>query len=176
MLGPESREPVRCSASDERTIQRWRAEPERDDARRGPLTPPAHALDAQERARLIDVATCQEFCDLPPAQIVARLADRGEYLASESTFYRVLHEQDMAAPRGPTKPRHPRPRPVHAASAPNQVGVWDITYLKTKIAGQFFYLYLFEGDCPVICVNSHLTPHRIPSETGVIRGRASGVY
>ncbi|WP_017728209.1 hypothetical protein [Halalkalibacterium ligniniphilum] len=32
---------------------------------------------------------------LPPTQIVRKLADKGTYIASESTFYRVLREEKM---------------------------------------------------------------------------------
>jgi putative transposase len=77
-----------------------------------------------------------------PKQIVPKLADEGTYLASESTFYRVLHQADQMAPRGRAKPPQPRPVPQHVAAAPNQIWVWDITYLPTLVRGEFFYLYL----------------------------------
>ena len=70
------------------------------------------------------------------------LADRGEYIASESSFYRVLHEEgqmqhrERARPRTSTKPKE------HIARAPNQVWCWDITYLRSSVRGVFFYLYL----------------------------------
>src|SRR5207245_402017 len=64
------------------------------------------------------------------------------YVASEATFYRVLKQEDLSAHRGPQKPRtHHRPEP-HEATAPNRVWSWDITYLRTQVAGLYFYLYL----------------------------------
>jgi transposase InsO family protein len=88
------------------------------------------------------VANSPEFRDKSPRQIVPTLADRGEYVASESTFYRVLHEEgqmqhrERARPRTSTKPKE------HIARAPNQVWCWDITYLRSSVRGAFFYLYL----------------------------------
>lgn len=70
------------------------------------------------------------------------LADKGIYVASESTFYRVLRAERLLAHRGPAKPpTHTRPKEL-IANAPNQVWSWDITYLKTTVLGQFYYLYL----------------------------------
>lgn len=91
--------------------------------------------------------TCNEptFASLPPSQIVPRLADRGVYIASESTFYRVLREADQLHHRGRSKRRQIVKAPTtHVASQPNQVWSWDITYLPTRVRGQFYYLYLAE--------------------------------
>jgi len=37
---------------------------------------------------------------MPPCEIVPALADEGEYIASESTFYRILREEKMQNHRG----------------------------------------------------------------------------
>jgi len=127
----------------EKSVQRWRLKPVLDDQRRGPKTTPANKLSHEERERLIAVATNVEFRDLSPHQIVPRLADRGEYLASESTIYRVLKAEKLLSHRGRSKPREvARPR-AYEATGPRQLFSWDITYLRGPIAGQFFYLYLF---------------------------------
>ena len=69
-----------------------------------------------------------EFAHLSPHQIVPALADQGRYIASESTFYRVLRAADQLARRGrPKAPARVRPQPVEA-TGPNQVWSWDITY------------------------------------------------
>ena len=74
-----------------RTLQRWRQCGELvDDARSTRSYVPANKLSNQEREQIIAVANREEFAHLPPSQIVPQLADRGEYIASESTFYRVL--------------------------------------------------------------------------------------
>jgi transposase InsO family protein len=75
---------------------------------------------------------------------VPRLADQGSYLASESTFYRILREEKQLAHRRSERPAQTRtkPRAIYA-TAPNQLYSWDITYLPSLIRGQFFYLYLF---------------------------------
>lgn len=126
-----------------RTIQRWRARGGGGDRRQGPRTSPANKLSEVERARVLKAANSPEFRDKSPHQIVPLLADRGIYLASESTFYRVLREVNMLRHRNRAKPAEPRPISEHLATAPNQVWSWDITYLRRNIAGTFFYLYLF---------------------------------
>jgi transposase InsO family protein len=74
---------------------------------------------------------------------VPRLADRGEYLASESTFYRLLKAENQLAHRHAERPPKARRKPkAVSATVPNQVYSWDISYLPTAIRGQFFYLYL----------------------------------
>jgi transposase InsO family protein len=122
-----------------RTLERW--DDDSDDGRHGPKSPPANRLSAAERQRIVEVATSPEFRDESPKQIVPSLADRGEYVGSESTFYRVMHAEDMQHRRGPARP--PRHRPSeHVADGPWQVASWDITYLKSHVRGAFFYLYL----------------------------------
>ena len=124
-----------------RTLERW--DDESEDSRRGPRSSPMNKLTAEERRRIVATATSVEFRDQSPKQIVPNLADRGKYLASESTFYRVLRSENMQHRRGAARAPTPRPR-EHVADGPWQVGSWDITYLKSLVRGQFFYLYLVE--------------------------------
>lgn len=125
-----------------RTVRRWRDAGAGDDRRAGPLTTPTHALTPQERARIIEVATSAEFRDVSPKQIVPRLADRGIYIASESSFYRVLHDEALMAHREPSRPRTRHKPSEYVATAPGQVWTWDITHLRGPVRGTFFYLYL----------------------------------
>ena len=128
----------------ERCMQRWRSVDVGDDHRAGPKTRPANALTAAERVKLLEVVNSPEYRDLPPKQIIPRLADEGRYLASESTLYRVLRAEGQNAHRGRAKPRTARSVDAHVATAPNQVWSWDITYLLSSLRGRFFYLYLIE--------------------------------
>jgi putative transposase len=124
-----------------RTVFRWRQSD--DDRRKGRNPAPANKLSDQERMRIIDVANSAPFRDMSPKQIVPKLADQGIYIGSESSFYRVLKEQQMIKHRERSKPAtHHRPN-EHMASGPCQVWSWDITYLRSPVRGMFFYLYLF---------------------------------
>ena len=122
-----------------RTLQRWVHSP--IDGRKGPRRSPANRLTQRERNRVVEVATSPEFRDMSPKQIVPLLADRGTYVASESTFYRVLHDEKLQHRRSRTRPPAKRPH-EHVADGPWQVASWDITYLRSHIRGQFFFLYL----------------------------------
>lgn len=131
---------------DVRTLQRWQAN---DGLVTGDLRPttdrpmPAHALSADERLQVLQVANEARFADVPPARIVPILADEGVYVASESTFSRVLRDAGQAAHRGRAKaPRKTRPPTTHVATAPRQVWCWDMTYLPATVTGRWFYLYL----------------------------------
>ena len=124
-----------------RTIIRWRQKGGGQDQRKGPLTAPANKLSKQERQQILDISNSAPFRDLSPKQIVPKLADQGVYLASESTFYRVLKEHAMLAYRQASRPAVTRPK-EHVATGPCQVWSWDITYLQTSVKGLFFYLYM----------------------------------
>lgn len=125
---------------DEKTRKRWRRD-DTGDKRRGPTEVP-HALTDEERRRVVETANSAEFRDMSPKQIVPNLADRGVYIASESTFYRVLRAQGLLAHRQRAKPPTRKRPNEHVATGPNQVWSWDITYLKTTVRGVYFYLYL----------------------------------
>lgn len=114
------------------------------DARSTIVKPrPANALTEAERAGILTVCNQAEFASLPPGQIVPRLADRGCYLASESTMYRVLREAGQQHRRGRSKPAtRPAAPATHVATAARQVWTWDITYLPSPVRGQYYYLYL----------------------------------
>lgn len=130
---------------DARTLQRWQAAGlECGDRRPQAARPqPAHALSPQERAAILQVANEPRFAELPPARIVPMLADEGRYLASESSFHRVLRAHGQTAHRGrakaPSKPRQPT---THVAQGPGEVWCWDVTWLPSRVTGRWFYLYL----------------------------------
>ena len=131
---------------DVRTLQRWKAGDGlgRGDRRPGAERPvPVHALSVAERARIIEVANEARFADVPPARIVPALADEGVYLASESSFHRVLRAHGQMNRRGRAQPpRALRPPATHIATRPGQVWCWDVTFLPAHIQGRWFYLYL----------------------------------
>lgn len=100
---------------------------------------PSNKLSPVERQAVLDACHEPEYAGLPPGQIVPRLADAGLYLASESTFYRVLHEAGEQHHRGRSRqPKKSRPPEGYCAGGPNQVWTWDITWLPTVVRGMFF--------------------------------------
>jgi len=137
-----------CLGISLRTYQRWtntaQGEQVKTDARpEAKRREPSNKLTQLERKQILLICNNSLYQSLPPSQIVPALADRGQYIASESSFYRVLKAEGQALQRG--KARRPS---VHAkpkackATQPNQVWSWDITYLATTILGQFYRLYL----------------------------------
>lgn len=135
-----------CSAINlnARTLQRWQLDRSRPDQRPERTQTPANRLSALERERLLAVLNSDEFGSLPPSQIVPILADRGQYLASESTFYRLMRAERQLRHRGAERPAERRHKPrALCATAPRQLFSWDITYLPTAVKGLYFYLYLF---------------------------------
>jgi transposase InsO family protein len=130
---------------DVRTYQRWRGDAEvKADARPGALRPePVNKLSAEERAQVLALCHAPAYASLPPGQIVPRLADQGQYIASESSFYRILRESDEHHHRGRSRPPRPAAEPPRlVARAPNEVWTWDISWLPGPVKGLFFYLYL----------------------------------
>ena len=111
-----------------RTFQRWNLQDAGSDRRRGPGTDPSNKLVPAERQNLLNIANSPEFRDLSPKQIVPQLADQGIYVASESSFYRVLRNEGHMAHREPSRPATSRKPKEHVATGPCQVWSWDITY------------------------------------------------
>jgi hypothetical protein len=128
-----------------RTYQRWtKGGQVRTDRRpEVPRPVPANKLSPEERESVLSVCHDPRYASLPPGQIVPKLADQGVYIASESSFYRILREVDEQHHRGRSrKPQVSTPPKGYCATGPNQVWSWDITYLPTSVRGMFFYLYM----------------------------------
>lgn len=84
-----------------RTLRRWRQPDSLADRRKGAVRAPnRRQLTPEDRERILEVCNRPEFQSLPPSQIVPRLADRGEYIASESSIYRVLRAHDQVNRQG----------------------------------------------------------------------------
>ena len=127
-----------------RTLERWHT-PEKtikQDARLSHGRAPSFKLTEAERGKVISVAISKEFSDLPPHQIVPTLADQGKYVASESSFYRILNAEKLNKHRSKSKKGSRKKVESHVATKPNELWSWDITYLPTTVKGQYFYLYL----------------------------------
>jgi hypothetical protein len=135
---------VACALAgiDPRTVQRWRKKDGQGDRRPDAIRPaPSHALTDDERARIVAVANEPRFAEAPPARIVPALADEGTYIASESSFHRVLRAEGQMNRRGRAKPpRRSRPPTTHIATGPGEVWCWDVTFLPATVKGQWFYL------------------------------------
>ena len=125
-----------------RTKNRWDQPDGLTDKRKGAQRFPANKLTSEEYNHLLSTANSKPYQNLSPNKIVPMLADRGIFIASESTFYRALRAENQLTHRQATRPaKHHRPAAL-AAYVPNQVWSWDITYLPTQVRGRYFYLYM----------------------------------
>jgi transposase InsO family protein len=130
-----------------RTLKRWRVaflgDGDGQDRRKGSPRLVSHRLSEEEHQRILLTCNQSAYASLPPGQIVPDLADQGLYLASESSFYRVLRQAGQCHRRGRARPpQEPRPVPRLRTDGPNQGWSWDITYLPTTVKGVWLYLYL----------------------------------
>lgn len=131
-----------------RTYRRWvQADGQaRADQRPEVTRPePKNKLSKKEVEAILTVCNQPEYASLPPSQIVPKLADKGIFLASESSFYRVLHAHNQVHHRGRSRVVEKRSAPTsYTATAANQVWSWDITYCASNVRGRYYYLYLIE--------------------------------
>lgn len=142
--GARQREACSVLGIDSRTVQRWRQRQVNEDCRHGPLTVPRNKFHMTQRARMLAVLNSHEFRDLSPKQVIPSLADRGEYLGSESTAYRLLRAAGLLQHRESSRVRSVSKPKELVADGPDQVWCWDITYLPADPRGKYYYLYLFE--------------------------------
>lgn len=115
-----------------RTYQRWTRGGELHEDQRPLVDRPvsANALTPAEEQEILEVCHRPEYASLPPEQIVVRLFDDEQrYLASPSSFYRVLHKHQEVVHRGRAKSPKRQAKPTtYQATAPNQVWSWDCTW------------------------------------------------
>lgn len=128
-----------------RTYQRWQQDGKIKQDQR-PLVKrksPKNKLTSIEKKQILAVCNSKEYCNDTPHTIVPKLMDDKElYIASESSFYRVLRENKQLTHRRSSKSPQRRPITTHIATKPNQVWSWDITWLNTTIKGRYFKLYM----------------------------------
>ena len=87
-----------------------------------PRPEPTNKLSAADRTAVLEVCNSTEFASLPPSRIVPKLADQGRYLASESSFYRILCADGQQRHRGRARPPTRRKPPTRSkAIAPCEV-------------------------------------------------------
>ena len=106
-----------------------------------PRRQPPRRLSDAERERIVNILCSEEFVDRSPRAVYAILLERGEYLCSVRTMYRILAEQKAVRERRPQR-KHPEYAvPICCARRPNDLWSWDIT----KLAGAhrtWFSLYV----------------------------------
>jgi putative transposase len=125
-----------------RTVERWEKEADGIDKRKVTKRIPANKLTQERRNMVLKIANSAFYQNLPACKIVPLLADEGCYVASESTFYRILRAEKQLVHRQLSRSvTHHRPKTYIAAGA-NQVWSWDISYLPTQVLGLYFYLYM----------------------------------
>jgi transposase InsO family protein len=125
-----------------RSTQNWKKSGT-SDRRKGSVKTVPSKLSPNEHKEILNIACSDRFKNLTPHEIVPLLAEEERYIASVSTFYRVLALNGMIQSRpisihGPTNSRI-----EVKATGPNQLWSWDISWLKTDVLGKYYYLYLF---------------------------------
>ncbi|MDP3971613.1 MAG: integrase core domain-containing protein [Candidatus Nanopelagicales bacterium] len=107
-----------------------------------PRPAPPNKLSDAEVSQILDVLRSPRFVDLSPAQAFYTLLDEGTYLASVSTYYRLLRANGEVRERRRQATHPPRVRPELVAHKPLVVWSWDITKLKGPGRGEYYDLYV----------------------------------
>ena len=103
--------------------------------------PHPRALSDTERAEIRATLNSEEHQDEAPATVYAKLLDKGLYLGSVSTMYRILRAHGETGDRRRHGTHPPRVKPELVATRPNQVYSWDITKLHGPAKWTYYYLY-----------------------------------
>ena len=82
------------------------------------------------------------FVDCSPAQVYFTLLDEGTYLASVSSFYRILRANGEVRERRRQATHPAKVKPELVADRPLVVWSWDITKLKGPSRGEYYDLYV----------------------------------
>jgi putative transposase len=109
---------------------------------RAPRPAPPNKLSESEVDAVLFELRSERFVDHSPAQVYFTLLDEGTYLASESTFYRLLRQNGEVRERRAQATHPPKKRPELVASAPNICWSWDITKLRGPKRGEYFDCYV----------------------------------
>lgn len=123
---------------DQRRLRRWRKV--EGDGRKGGYRAECQRITETEKDAIVYEFAQPGMADLPIKVAHATLMDKGIYLASPSTFVRVLRERHIRKPRTCKVPIAKRPELL--ATGPGQVWCWDITWLEAPLKGTYFYLYM----------------------------------
>jgi putative transposase len=99
-------------------------------------------LSPEEREAIRAVLCSPDHADQPPAEVYARLLEQGRYLASVSSFHRILRAADAHGERRLQRPPQSHAIPRLQAQAPNEVWTWDVTKLATRRRGDYLSLYV----------------------------------
>ena len=100
------------------------------------------ALSASERQAILGLLHAPPYVDLSPRTVFAVLLDAGRYLASVSTFYRLLRAAGETRGRRNELTHPAYAKPELLATAPRQLWSWDITKLKGPAKWVSFHLYV----------------------------------
>jgi transposase InsO family protein len=142
--GVSRREACRSIGASRATWNRWQqgsASPPRALQSARTVVQP-HALSPRERAEVLVVCNSERFCNSAPRAIVATLLDEGRYLASASTFYRILGAEGQLHERRAIASHPARVKPELLTTSPNELWSWDITKLPGPAKWTWFSLYL----------------------------------
>ena len=99
------------------------------------------AIPESERQNIWDLLHSETYCDQPPAEVHARLLEKGEAPCSVSTMHRMLQRAGENGDRRNQRPAQHHAIPRLKATAPNQVWTWDITKLPLQQRGVYLSLY-----------------------------------
>lgn len=124
-----------------RTVQNWEKS-DLKDKRKGSAKHVHNKLTAKEQSKIIKIACDERFKNLTPYEIVPILAEEGKYIASVSSFYRILKKSGLLFIKKSKKKRKVEPVELKATK-PYDLVSWDITWLNTNIRGKYYYLYMF---------------------------------
>lgn len=125
------------------TYYRWKNTGVDSDRRKGAARTVVRKLADSEREQIVAYCCSDRFKDDNPHVIHAKLLDEGIYVASVSSFYRVLRERGLLRHRSESRPAQWRGKPEQLkATGPNQVWSWDVTYLPTRVKGMYLFLYM----------------------------------
>ncbi len=95
-----------------------------------PRPAPANKLTGAEVDAVLAALRSERFVDRSPDQVYFSLLDEGTYIASVSSFYRILRANAEVRERRRQATHPAKKKPELVARGPNECWSWDISKLK----------------------------------------------